>query len=148
MRATAHHALGALLTAFCAIMLLAAPASAQERPYFSWNGEPRIPMCEDASVQGAVAAKIARADVDYYGGLRITELNRIVETSYQVNRPSPYARRYCEARASLNDGSQRRIYYAIMEHSGFVGVSWNLRACLAGLDPWHVYDANCRTVRP
>jgi hypothetical protein len=48
----------------------------------------------------------------------------------------------------MSDGRARHVYYAIMEHSGFVGVSWNLRACVDGLDPWRVYDARCRTVRP
>lgn len=129
-------------------LLLAVPATAGERPYFSWNGDARVPDCEAMSVQSAVMGHIARADPDYTRGLKIRDMHRIVETGYTVNQPSPYARRYCEARARMSDGHERRVYYAIMEHSGFVGVSWNLQACVAGLDPWRVYDAGCRTVRP
>ena len=88
------------------------------------------------------------SDPDYLGGLTIEDMSRVVETAYTQGRPSPYARRFCEARAQMSDGRARHVYYAIMEHSGFVGVSWNLRACVDGLDPWRVYDARCRTVRP
>lgn len=140
-----------LLRSLCGAALaltLALPAAAGEQPYFSWNGEPRVPECEAVSVQGAVIGHIASADPVYSGGLKIREMHRITETGYKVDQPSPYARRYCEARAQMSDGRERRVYYAIMEHSGFVGVSWNLQACVAGVDPWRVYDANCRTVRP
>ncbi|SDU28760.1 cytoplasmic protein [Stappia sp. ES.058] len=125
-----------------------AEAGGGDRPYFSWNGEPRVPTCDTAAVRRAVAGQIARADADYLGGIAIEDMSRVVETAYTQGRPSPYARRFCEARAEMSDGRTRRVYYAIMEHSGFVGVSWNLRACVAGLDPWRVYDARCRTVRP
>jgi len=136
------------LPTFAVVAPSLAPAMADERPYFSWGGEPRVPDCAAPGVQRAVAGQIARADADYIGDLRIRALTRVVETAYTINRPSPYARRFCEARAQMSDGRTRRVYYAIMEHSGFVGVSWNLRACVAGLDPWRVYDGRCRTVRP
>jgi hypothetical protein len=119
-----------------------------ERPYFSFNGEPRVPACTEASVQNAVAGRVARADPDYGRGLTITAMHRVVETAYKVDDPSPYARRFCEARAEMSDGRTRRVYYAISEHAGFVGIGWGLEACVAGVDPWRVYDARCRTTRP
>jgi hypothetical protein len=135
------------------VLALAAPfapstADAGERPYMSFNGEPRLPACTDSSVTGAVAGRVARADPDYGRGLTITGMERVVETSYQVDRPSPYARRFCEARAHMSDGRTRRVYYAISEHAGFLGLGWGLEACVAGVDPWRVYDARCRTTRP
>ncbi|NRG17679.1 hypothetical protein HPQ64_08260 [Rhizobiales bacterium] len=75
-------------------------------------------------------------------------LDRVVETGYQIGNPSPLARRYCEGHATLSDGNIHRVYYKVVEHQGFVGIRWNVEACLAGLDRWRVYDGNCRTVRP
>lgn len=146
MPALHRHALRAIVyaAAFAGFCL---SAQAQDRPYFSWNGEPRIPACEEAAVQRAVIGHVARADAVYSGGITIREMHRIVETGYSVDRPSPYARRFCEARAMMSDGRQRRVYYAITEHSSFVGLSWGLEACVAGIDPWRVYDARCRTAR-
>lgn len=151
MTATAIRLAGAL--ALVVSLAAALPASAgggdaADRPYFSFGGEPRVPACADASVTSAVSGRVARADPVYGRGLTITALDRIVETRYAVGRPSPYARRNCEARAEMSDGRTRRVYYEIMEHAGFVGVSWKVEACVAGIDPWRVYDARCRTVRP
>ncbi|ADZ69652.1 hypothetical protein [Polymorphum gilvum] len=127
---------------------LAGPALATERVYFSWNTEPRLPACDEGSVRSAVAGTFARADADYYGGRMIVTLDRVAEVSPRPGGVSPLARRYCEGRATLTDGSVRRVYYKLVEHAGFVGLSWNVEACLAGLDKWYVHDARCRTVRP
>jgi hypothetical protein len=144
---------GMIAAGLALVLSVAAPftasvAVAGERPYMSFNGEPRVPDCSDASVTGAVAGRVARADPAYGHGLTITGMERVVETSYQVDRPSPYARRFCEARAHMSDGRTRRVYYAISEHAGFLGIGWGLEACVAGVDPWRVYDARCRTARP
>ncbi|MTI19048.1 hypothetical protein E1162_17535 [Rhodobacteraceae bacterium RKSG542] len=77
----------------------------------------------------------------------MSEINYIQETGFQLGNPSPVARRYCAARAILSDGSHRALYYMVVEHDGFVGVSWNVQACLDGLDKYRVYDGRCRTVR-
>lgn len=128
---------------------LASPAAAaSDRVYFSWNSEPRLPDCVDASVQSAVSASVARAVPDYYDGRVIVGLDRIVETAYELGTPSPLARRYCEGEATLSDGTATRVFYKVIEHAGFVGIRWNVEACLSGLDKWHVYDGYCRTVRP
>ncbi len=145
-----------LLSTLCLAAMLATPALAngdrvyprEDRVYFSFGGEPRLPACDTASVLGQVAANMARADPSYFGGRRVALVDRVIETSYQVGTPSPLARRYCQGRATLSDGSQHQVYYVVVEHGGFVGVSWNVQACFDGLDRWHVYDGWCRTVRP
>ena len=125
----------------------AAPAAAgDDRVYFSFSGEKRLPDC--ASVTGAVKSSIARANKDYYGGLRITDVNEITEVGYRDNGVSPVARRYCRGEASLSDGSFQSVHYMVEEHAGFVGVSWNVEACLSPRDKWRVYGAHCSTVRP
>lgn len=127
----------------------AAPAAADGfRAYFSLSSEKRLPDCNASSVQNAVAGRVARARKDYYGGRKIVSIDQINEVDFQVNGISPLARRYCQGKASLSDGSLQNVHYMLEEHAGFVGVSWNVEACLAPLDKWHVYGAHCSTARP
>lgn len=126
-----------------------APAAADDtRVYFSFSGEKRLPDCTAASVQSAVAGSIARARKDYYEGRTILNIDRIIEVGYRENGVSPVARRFCSGTASLSDGSLQAVHYMVEEHAGFVGVSWNVEACLAPLDKWRVYGAYCSTIRP
>lgn len=131
-----------------AVTSLITPAMAGERVYFSFAGDPRLPECTSGSVQSAVAGTLARANVSYAGGRRITSIDRIRQVAYQDNGVSPIARRYCRGTATLTDGTTRAVHYKLVEHAGFVGVSWNVEACIAPLDKWYVYGAHCSTVRP
>jgi len=128
---------------------LAVPADADEnRVYFSFSGEKRLPDCASGSVTGKVRNSVARAYANYYGGLKITSVDEIREVAYRENGVSPVARRYCRGKASLSDGSFQSVHYMVEEHAGFVGVSYNVEACLAPRDKWRVYGAHCSTVRP
>ncbi|MDX5593936.1 cytoplasmic protein [Pseudovibrio sp. SPO723] len=149
---------------FALPLLLAATASGQaadysgaptqqdptsdQRVYLSLNGDPRIPRCDASSVQKAIKKQIAAAIPLYYNDRRIDEIRHIHQSGYWLANPSPLARRYCNAEAVLTDGSHQRLYYQVTEHAGFLGISWNVNACLLGLDRWRVYDGNCRRVRP
>ncbi len=116
--------------------------------YFDINmRDPRLPVCDAPSVLSAVKRTIARADHVYRDGLTVKAMDLIGETSFTRNRKSPVARRYCRARAYLSNGREHPIYYMIEEYAGFVGLSWNVEACLPGHDPWKVHDGHCRTVR-
>jgi len=138
-----------LSSGLLALILAGSAASATEnRAYFSWNKDPRLPECESPSVQAAVAGTLARARADYAGGRTITAIDRISEVAYRENSVSPLARRFCRGTASLSDGSVHSVHYKLVEHAGFVGVSWAVEACLAPLDRWRVYGAYCSTTRP
>jgi len=139
-----------ILSALAVCTAFATPAAAEEfRPYFSFgSGENRLPDCTASSVQSAVAGSVARAYNDYYGGRTITNIYEIRELAYRANDVSPIARRYCTGTASLSDGSQQHLHYLIEENASFVGISWNVEACLSPLDKWRVYGAHCSTARP
>ncbi|MEI2383655.1 cytoplasmic protein [Breoghania sp. JC706] len=129
------------------VCLLFAPAHA-EGVYFGLTGGPTsLPLCDAPSVQSAVRRTIARADTDYRGGISIEKMDLVGQTGYALDTPSPVARRYCRARAYLSNGRLHPVYYMIEAYSGFVGVSWNVEACLPGFDRWRVNDGNCRVVR-
>ncbi|PVB60346.1 cytoplasmic protein [Labrenzia sp. 011] len=127
----------------------ALPAAAEENHvYFSFAGKQRVPDCSAASVRSAVAGSVARAKKDYYEGRTILGIDEIRETGYQVDGLSPVARRYCRGKASLSDGSYQSVEYLVEEHGGFLGIGWNVEACMAPLDKWHVYGDHCSTTRP
>jgi hypothetical protein len=151
------------LAAAAAIALAAVPASADElmitdpTSWFTFMAKPkppeqRLPACDASSVESAVRDRIAAAIPSYYDGLEVREITH-VEESALVYEVSPLVRRYCVARLELSPPQTRAIvhqlaYYMIEERTGFVGLTWNVEVCLAGRDKWHVYDGNCRTVRP
>jgi len=138
-----------LVSALALSACLAAPASAGDhRVYFSFSGEKRLPDCTAASVRSAVTGAIARAQKNYYGSRTVVSVDEVREVSYRENGVSPVARRYCHGKAGMSDGSFRSVHYMVEEHAGFVGVGWNVEACLSPLDKWRVYGAGCSTVRP
>ena len=55
--------------------------------------------------------------------------------------------RHCVARAVMTDGRSYTLYYTTEEEMGFASIGDGVNFCLAGLDPWRVHDAYCRTVR-
>lgn len=136
-------------TSLLALVLAGSSALATDnRAYFSWNKDPRLPDCTAGSVQAAVAGTVARARDSYAGGRTITGIERIQEVQYRDNDVSPLARRYCRGTANLSDGSVHSVHYKLVEHAGFVGIGWAVEACLAPLDKWRVYGAYCSTTRP
>ena len=123
-------------------------AIAADAPYASAAVSSRLPACETASVQAAVGGSLAR-EAQYSGAPHtVTGLENIRELANHTNGISPLERRYCIGLARLTDGSKHTVYYKLVEHAGFVGLSWNVEACLAPFDRWHVYGAHCSTVRP
>ncbi|MEP3048315.1 MAG: cytoplasmic protein [Roseibium sp.] len=138
-----------ILSALAVCATVAAPALAEEhRAYFSFGGEKRLPDCTASSVQSRVAGSIARTSRNYGSGEKILEIEDIREVSYEKNGVSPLARRFCRGKASLSDGSYQSVHYMVEENAGFVGISWNVEACMTPLDDWRVYGAYCSTTRP
>lgn len=56
-------------------------------------------------------------------------------------------REYCHARVAMSDGEQRSLWYLIERNWGFAGIGPSVEFCIAGLDPWYVYGAQCRSLR-
>ena len=51
------------------------------------------------------------------------------------------------ADAVMTNGDYRVVYYTIEHGVGFAGIGSSVDFCVLGLDPWHVHDGACRTVR-
>ncbi len=119
----------------------------EDRVYFGWSGD-YLPACDSRRAQRAVMRRVARAYRSYYDGRRIKLLEDIRESGFSIRSPSPVGRRYCNGTATLTDDTRYRVYYALVQYDGFLGLSWSAEVCLDGLDKFRVYDGDCRTVRP
>jgi opacity protein-like surface antigen len=105
-------------------------------------------VCGGPGVLGTIQHRFAY-------GARNTGLGSLAINSIADPRPSghPYSepgyvkRDYCMANAVLSDGSTRLVYYTIEHGLGFAGIGRSVDFCVAGLDPWHIHDGDCRTVR-
>lgn len=110
------------------------------------TGKP-LPACTDTKVVNA-ALKFANKAEPVYRAVRVASLDRVYEQRLEVDDPSPLARRYCQARAHLENGRIAHAYFRIEEADGFVGLGWAVNVCLEPYDKWRVYDGHCRTARP
>ena len=125
-----------------------------------------VPACDDPAVLAEVE------DQFEYGAprmlerpLEIVEFSGMVEKAYfpqvktdRLPSPQPIERRYCQANALISDMKQRTVYYMVAYPMGFAGAggflgafspvrSWRAEGCVRGLDAWHIYGANCESLR-
>ncbi|MCQ0986752.1 hypothetical protein [Jiella marina] len=125
-----------------------------------------VPTCDNADVLGEVE------DQFEYGAprmleakLEILEFTGMFEKAYlppvtddPYPDPNPIERRYCQAKALISDGKWRTVYYLIEYPMGYAAADsylgifspvrgWRAEGCVLGLDEWHVYGANCQSLR-
>jgi len=147
-----------ILMGLVALGLLAIPAQAADLDYgyragysgVSYgNTYPGLPVCDDGSVLARVSEKFSYYDAHIIGsGLTIADLSNIRETRLRVSGPSLIPRRYCDATATLSNGRRSEVVYLIEAHAGFASIVWNVQSCLPAFDPYRVYGAWCRSIRP
>jgi len=109
-----------------------------------------LPTCDDPSVVATIPEKFAYYDARVIGsGLSITGIDAIQENALRAGGPSLVDRRYCGATAWLSNGQLSEVYYIIEGPKlGFASIAWHVESCLPGFDPYRVYDARCRSIRP
>lgn len=112
-------------------------------------GHDGMPACNAPEVTASVVEKFAYYDSHViHTGLAVARIENERETSGAV-LPSRIARRYCSATAWLSNGRRAEAVYLIEgPHLGTFSVGWHVESCVAGYDPWHVYDPSCRSIRP
>ncbi|MEX6506553.1 hypothetical protein [Jiella sp. M17.18] len=157
----------ALLAALIGASALPVPGRAADILAAPVAPEPAlVPACDNAAVLGEVE------DQFEYGAprvleqkLTILEFSHMQEKAYlpqvvadEIPSPRPIERRYCQAQALLSDHVRRTVYYVIEYPMGFATVgahlgflspvpAWKAQGCVLGLDQWHVYGANCESLR-
>ncbi|WP_161141185.1 hypothetical protein [Propylenella binzhouense] len=104
--------------------------------------------CADAKVAGTIMDRFAWAEqATWHRGYVISRLDypRERPDAYRAFRTIPT--QFCEATALMTDGTTRTVYYTIEIQQGLASIGRGVDYCVLGLDPWHVHDAACRTVR-
>jgi len=105
--------------------------------------------CDDQAVLRAIAYRFSINDRNVLKqGLAIDAYVEVQENRYQpAYEGSMIDRRFCQGRVAMNDGRTRTIWYMIEAGQGLAGFGGNVDYCIAGLDPWRIYGANCQSVR-
>ena len=105
-------------------------------------------VCADPGVLGKIQARFAWAERNtWHRGFVIESIGNPRPSGHPYAEPGLVHRDYCVADAVMTNGSAHQVYYAIEHGLGFVGLGHDVDFCVPGLDPWHVHDGDCRTVR-
>jgi hypothetical protein len=105
-----------------------------------------LPPCEAAL--GAITSQFAEKESTFWNSaLQITGYDRVRETAFRPWTSDNIPRRYCNARAMLNDGKPRTVEYSIIEDGGFASYGPGVEWCVVGLDRNWAYNPRCRAAR-
>jgi hypothetical protein len=134
-----------ILTGFLFLAGLAGSAMAADT--VGWHGP--LPACDTRAVVASIPEKFAYYDTHVIGaGVGITGVDGIHEHAVRVG-PGLVDRRYCGATAWLSNGRKSEVVYIIEGPKlGIFSIGWHVESCLPGYDPYRVYDAHCRAIRP
>ncbi|HVZ15151.1 MAG TPA: hypothetical protein VG894_11880 [Bauldia sp.] len=108
------------------------------------------PSCSDTLVGAKVIEKFAYQDARIvHSGVTIASLSNPRQTGVGTPWHGRVDRRFCSATAWLTDGHKAEAVYVIEgPYLAAFGLGWHVDSCVAGHDPWRVYDALCRSIRP
>ena len=144
------------------------PAEKRFHPYFA-----DLPKCDDLAVVTFLQYRFEQRESYYWkSGLEITRIEHVRQTGLRKTGLDFIPRRYCEAKAVINDGKPRTIVYWIGEDLDMTGTdaarsltqtltfgllpslntgppaNWGGEWCIVGLDRSSSYGLNCKAARP
>jgi hypothetical protein len=128
-----------------AIAVWASPAVAAD---FSAPTTVLAPTCTNAWALNRIVDRFAWAErTQWRRGFVIETISNPRPSGHPFAEPGLVLRDYCVADSVMTNGSVHPVYYTIEHGLGFAGIGSYVDFCVLGLDPWHVHDADCRTVR-
>lgn len=140
--------LARLASAALAVFLLAGLAQAADMSAPMMASAEDIGDCDSYAVLGRIKARFESAEVrTWHRGYVIQSLENPRPSGHPYAEPGNIKRDYCMADSIMTNGDFRTVYYVVEHGLGFAGVGRQVDFCVLGLDPWHVYDQACRTVR-
>jgi hypothetical protein len=127
---------------------LARPLVPAERRYSPYDGV--LPGCGDPDVFERIQDRFHDRESEFWNtGLEILGFDDVREIGYKTNGEDYIPRRYCIARAYLNDGKRvHQVFYSISEDLGIIGFGFGVEWCVSGLDRNDAYAPNCKMARP
>ena len=119
---------------------------AEER-YAPYSGD--LPACDDPGVLAQISGRFAHREAGYWqSSLRIAGYDRVQEIGLRSNGLDYIPRRYCVARALVDDSQPRTVVYQIEEGLGVIGWGYGVQWCVVGLDRNLAYAPACSALRP
>ncbi len=104
--------------------------------------------CAGAGALSRIQSRFGWAErTEWHRGYTIERIGNPRSSRHPYSEPGQVLRDFCMADAVMTDGSEHPVFYVIEHGLGFVGLGSNVDFCVPGLDPWHVHDGDCRTVR-
>jgi hypothetical protein len=103
-----------------------------------------LPGCADAAVLGEVTARFGSRETTFWSStLEIRGFDKVRQTALRPWGVDFVPRRFCTARAHLNDGKVRQVNYFVRETVSIIGNSWEVIWCVQGLDRGRTYAPAC-----
>lgn len=122
---------------------------------FKLPGLSDLPNSTDQCATATVLNNLKR-DVDHkFRGYTKTKLflvdiiNPVETHSRERDETHTVARKWCHAKARMNDRTIRDMWYILEKPWGLAGAPLftGVEFCIVGLDPWKVYGKDCSTIR-
>ena len=142
----------ALCAALAAFASFAAPAQAanplEKNFYLSgprYDGN--LPACE-AALPHITGQFQDKESTFWNSSLQIVAYDHVRETAFRPWQSDNLPRRYCSARAMLNDGRPRTVHFSIIEDGGIASFTDGVEFCVVGLDRNWAFNPACKAARP
>ena len=116
-----------------------------------------LPACDNPSVLSIITGRFSEAENTYWGGQSaIGAFDRVKEIGFRSNGLAYIPRRYCVARAMMDDPRaappiERKpttVIYDVTADAGIIGFTWGVEWCVVGFDREHAYEPACDVLRP
>ena len=132
---------------FCSGFAAARPLVPAEDRYIPYAG--RLPACDDPAVFERIQSRFYARESEFWkSGLAIVRFDQAREIGFRTNGLDYIPRRYCVARAFMNDAKLREVSYSVDEDLGIIGFGFDVEWCVSGLDRLNAFAPGCKMARP
>jgi hypothetical protein len=106
-----------------------------------------LPPCEAAL--DTIVSRFAQKEGRFWNSdLQILGFEKVRQIAYRPWASNTIPRRFCTATATVSDGRKHAVSFSIAEDAGFIGATWGVEWCVAGLDRNWAYNPRCKMARP
>ena len=142
--------LAALCAVFAGFASFAAQAANPLEKNFYLSGpryDGNLPACESALPQ--ITSQFQDKESTFWNSaLQIVGYDHVREVAFRPWQSDNIPRRYCTARAMLNDGRPRTVRFSIIEDGGLASFSDGVEFCVVGLDRNWAFNPACKAAGP
>lgn len=137
------------LLAAVGLLALAGPTIAADAPPTLLAAAPTGDnACAAAGVLSRIKHRFGVSErTQWKRGFVIAAIGNPRPSGHPFAEPGLVKRDFCTADSVMTNGMSYPVFYTVEHRLGFAGLGNYVDFCVLGLDPWHVHDGDCRTVR-